>query len=308
MPSFTAKEFDAHCRKLVRELSTFELVVREGRIKDAARHLEVKHQEVTRRINQLRTRLGGVELLERDDSGRNRPTPLGAELMHLATSVTSSLNDFLQIFERWKNPSDVVVGTITSVWAAEHEALSARFKRRIPDGSLIPRFFSSSEQIEPEVRAGRVDAGIITYPVRQIGKSIDYRPWHDEELCLVASAANMRFANVSKARGAHFLEHSCFIFLESSFRMTQEITKYLKRHKVKLGRTIELRSIAEIKDMTANDIGISILPEPSVRKECSLGQLRAIPLANPLYRPVGILYRRDSMHRPVIRTFISCFD
>jgi DNA-binding transcriptional LysR family regulator len=52
--------------------------------------------------------------------------------------------------------------------------------------------------------------------------------------------------------------------------------------------------------------GVSILPEPTVRREAESKRLVAIPLASPeLVRPVGLILRRNRPLNPTVQHFIE---
>jgi DNA-binding transcriptional LysR family regulator len=51
---------------------------------------------------------------------------------------------------------------------------------------------------------------------------------------------------------------------------------------------------------------VSLLPEPTVRREVANRTLMAVPLALPnLVRPVGIIHRRNQRFTPAVARFID---
>jgi DNA-binding transcriptional LysR family regulator len=142
----------------------------------------------------------------------------------------------------------------------------------------------------------------------RLDPALEHQPWHSERLVLAASFQNTLFDGLLVAEPAHIQRHACFLMLQKHFRMSEEISKYLDRHRVRCGRIEYLPTIADIKEQVIRDVGISLLPEPSVREERRTQRLTTLPLAFPLYRPVGILVRKDAKTRPALLKLVECFS
>ena len=69
---------------------------------------------------------------------------------------------------------------------------------------------------------------------------------------------------------------------------------------------MEFDNIETIKQAVQIGAGVSVLPEPTVRKEVRTGHLAAVPLATDLFtRPIGIIHRQRKTLTPAIRQFIE---
>ena len=69
---------------------------------------------------------------------------------------------------------------------------------------------------------------------------------------------------------------------------------------------MEFDNIETIKQAVEIGAGISILPEPTVRKEVMAGTLVAIRLISPeLWRPLGIIYRQRKVFTPTVGKFVE---
>jgi DNA-binding transcriptional LysR family regulator len=69
---------------------------------------------------------------------------------------------------------------------------------------------------------------------------------------------------------------------------------------------MEFDNIETIKQAIAIDAGVSILPRHTVAKEAGVKALVALPIALvDLYRPVGIIHRRQKRLSPTAHRFIE---
>jgi DNA-binding transcriptional LysR family regulator len=71
------------------------------------------------------------------------------------------------------------------------------------------------------------------------------------------------------------------------------IDRALRRHRVAVTITTEFDNIETIKRSVEAGLGVSIVPEDTVRNEVRAGTLVALPFSDErLTRPVGIIHRR----------------
>jgi DNA-binding transcriptional LysR family regulator len=70
--------------------------------------------------------------------------------------------------------------------------------------------------------------------------------------------------------------------------------------------TLEFDNVETMKRAIEIDAGVSILPEPSVRREIALGSLAKVAIAgDALARPLGIVRRRDRALGELAQQFIG---
>jgi DNA-binding transcriptional LysR family regulator len=72
---------------------------------------------------------------------------------------------------------------------------------------------------------------------------------------------------------------------------------------------VEFDNIENMKRAIEIDAGVSVLPEPSVRREIALGSLAKVAIdsngAPPLVRPLGIVHRRDRSLSELAKQFVG---
>jgi DNA-binding transcriptional LysR family regulator len=61
---------------------------------------------------------------------------------------------------------------------------------------------------------------------------------------------------------------------------------------VKVNVVMHFDNIQSMKEALRHGNAVGILPEPILQEEIQEGRLKAIPLEEPLYRPLGIIHRR----------------
>ncbi len=73
-----------------------------------------------------------------------------------------------------------------------------------------------------------------------------------------------------------------------------QIDRWFRKARVSINVVHEFDNIENIKSAVEDGSGITLLPEPTVRREVAKGTLVAIPVkGEPLYRPLGIVQRRQ---------------
>ena len=67
----------------------------------------------------------------------------------------------------------------------------------------------------------------------------------------------------------------------------------------------EFDSIPAIKEAVSLGKGISIVPDRLLRDDVAQGRLVAVPLEQPIYRPVGIIHLRRKQFNRATRAFLT---
>jgi len=84
------------------------------------------------------------------------------------------------------------------------------------------------------------------------------------------------------------------------------IDRIFKRHAVAVKPVMEQDNIETMKRGIEANIGLSILPEPSVVQELRAGTLVGRPFrGKPLYRPVGIVYRKGKVFSEPVKRLLD---
>jgi DNA-binding transcriptional LysR family regulator len=190
----------------------------------------------------------------------------------------------------------VRVAAIYSVGLHDMSRAMQDFMRQYPKAKVRLEFLHPSK-VYDAVMNEDVDLGIVSYPAAMRGLTVI--PMRTENMVLVCCPghrlASMKRVTISQLRGENF------IGFDRELIIRRELDRYLRENQVTVNVVMEFDNIETIKQAVEIGSGISILPEPTVRKEIQTGSLVAVPLAiRKLRRPVGIIHRQRKMFTPTI--------
>jgi DNA-binding transcriptional LysR family regulator len=195
----------------------------------------------------------------------------------------------------------VRVAAIYSVGLHDMSRCMQRFMSQYPDASVRLEFLHP-RRVAEAVLDEEVDLGVISYPVETRGLSII--PLRSENMVLVCHPdhrlATMERVTIGQLRGEDY------VAFDPDLMIRKELDRYLRQNEVVVHIVMEFDNIETIKQAIEIGAGVSILPEPTVRKEVLAGTLAVVPLAiHELRRPIGILHRQRKMFTPTILKFIE---
>jgi len=195
----------------------------------------------------------------------------------------------------------VRVAAIYSVGLHQMRACMQHFMTRYPKARVRLEFLHPHRVYEA-VQEEAADLGIVSYPVA--GRGISVIPLRSESMVIVCHPdhrlARLKKVTVGQLRGENF------IAFERGLPIRKECDRYLRQQEVAVRIVMEFDNIETIKQAIEIGAGISILPEPTVRKEVRAGTLAAIPLAiHELRRPIGIIHRQRKIFTPTILKFVE---
>ena len=175
------------------------------------------------------------------------------------------------------------------------------FMADYPDVNVHVEYLSSREIYELVLRDG-IDIGLVAVPSEN--RHIQIHHFADEPLVVVCSPEHP-LAKKSKIP-IRQLRGQKFIAFEEGIPTRTLIDGILGRYNVEVRKMMEFDNIETIKQAVEIGAGISILPEPTVRKEAESGSLTAIRLIAPvLQRPLGIIHRQRKVFTPTAAKFIE---
>jgi DNA-binding transcriptional LysR family regulator len=265
----------------------------------AANH--VSQSAATQSVHRLETEFG-VKLVDRT----RRPfvlTPEGEvcyegfrEVLELYDSAEARVRSL-----RMEVSGVVRVAAIYSVGLHEMSRRMQDFMRRYPKAKVRLEYLGPNK-VYAAVANGDVDLGIVSYPAASSDLAVI--PWRSENMVLVCHPDH-RLAGRAKVT-VNQIRNQDFVAFNRDLIIRKEIDRYLRRRKVSINVVMEFDNIETIKQAVEIGSGISILPEPTVRKEADRGSLISIPLiARQLRRPIGIIHRQRKIFTPTATKFIE---
>jgi len=198
----------------------------------------------------------------------------------------------------------VRVAAIYSVGLHDMSRCMQDFMRRYPKAKVRLEFLRPNK-VYDAVLNSEVDLGIVSYPAGSPELSII--PLRSEKMVLVCHPRHHLARR--KTVTAEHLGDEDFVAFDRDLSIRKEIHRYLRQHSVSIRVVMEFDNIATIKQAVEIGAGVSILPEPTVRKESQSGSLAVIPLTDPqLQRPIGIIHRQRKLFTPTATKFVELLE
>jgi len=182
----------------------------------------------------------------------------------------------------------VRVATVYSVGLHALPPYVKQFLREHPKVQIQVEY-SRTDRVVEACLSGHIDLGIVAFPTRR--PQLEVISLREEELVVVVSPEH-RLARRQTATFAS-LRGEAFVAFDRSVPTRRAIDRALRRHRVTVQITTEFDNIETIKRSVEAGLGVSIVPEDTVKNEVRAGTLVALPLGDErLMRPVGIIHRR----------------
>lgn len=251
-------------------------------------------------VQEMERRLG-VQLLDRS----RRPLvvlPAGQLLYDFARDVLRRRQDLLAQLEELKNERSAAVriAAIYSVGLNQMSRLEEEFRRRMP-GVRIEVSYLRPEKVYQAVAEDRVDLGLVSYPAST--REVAAIPWKEEPM-VVACNPHHRLAG-RKRLSVTELAGESFIGFDEDLPISREIERFLREHGVRVHVPLRFDNIQSMKEALRLEPAVSILPLPMLEDDVAEGRLVAVPLEEPLTRPLGVLQRRRKVLTAAARTFLD---
>ncbi|HEX8131644.1 MAG TPA: LysR family transcriptional regulator [Pyrinomonadaceae bacterium] len=243
-------------------------------------------------------------LLERMRGGREVGLTEEGEVFYQESRQI--VNAYAQLEERMRTLTGTVSGTvhvatIYSIGLHELPAVIRRFMAEHPEAK-IDLEYSRTTRIVRDVLAGTVELGIVAYPEKKRGLSVE--PLGGDRLVLICPPGHP-LARHKKVR-ARDLNEQDFVLFERDIPTRRATDKILRAHGVSVRRVAEFDNIETIKRAVEVGIGAAIVPSPSVIDEARVGSLAVVGLAEAEWtRAVGVIYRSDRTLGTAAKKFIQ---
>jgi len=266
----------------------------------AAEHT-ISQSAASQTIQQIETDLR-VRLLDRS----KRPFSVTAEGQKFYETCREILQSYEETRAEITQGQQELAGTVrvAAIYSVGLHGLSGQMQRFL---SHYPRARVRLECLHPHevveaVLNDEADLGVLSYPPAKRALSVVHL--HSEPMIFVAHPAH-RLAKKKKVTPAD-LEGQPFIAFEESLAIRKAIDRALRKRGVRPNVVMEFDNVETIKQAIIIGTGVSLLPAPTVAKECSIGTLVSVPFDLPdLARPIGAIYRRNKPLTPAVLRFLE---
>lgn len=184
---------------------------------------------------------------------------------------------------------EIKIAAIYTIGTATLQPYIKRFIAQYPTVKLTVEYHRS-EDIYQRLLTGDIDIGIVACPAKE--RHLDILPFESEPLVFVSSPRNplshFHEIDIRKLQGRNFValgDCPTRVFLDG----------ILARYNVTVERIMEIDNIETLKRAVEVDMGVTILPEPSVRAEHLSESLRVMRFSNENFaRPAGVVIAKKN--------------
>jgi DNA-binding transcriptional LysR family regulator len=269
-----------------RQLEMFKAVVENSSFTLAGQRLYVAQSAISRKIRLLEEELG--EKLFKRVNKRIFLTPAGETMIRYTNRVFQELrNAALEVSDLHQMKTGRLrIGSGMTACMYVLPPVIEEFQTRFPQIE-IQVVTGTAEVLIPQIRAGKIDLGVLTLPVGS--PDLEVTPLAKEEMVLVASPRNRKLAKRRTILTAELGRHPMILFSQgTSTRSLQN--HYFERIGVTPKIAMESENVATIKPLVRINLGVALLPLRSVVAEARRGELHYLRIRDEKFvREIGLV-------------------
>ncbi|MCO6391824.1 LysR family transcriptional regulator [Aliihoeflea aestuarii] len=269
-------------------LETFLVVLEQGSLAAAARHLGLTPAAIAQRIDVLEKDVGAPLLMR---AGRRVvPNQAGRAIVESSQKVLAEVRRLRSLARSDELAGELTLGAIATAMTGLVPDALARLQSEVPrlEVFLMP---GTSRELHRNVVEGKLDAAIIVRPPFEIAKTLEWRRLRLEPLCLFCPH-DTKGDDVLR-----ILREAPFIRYDRSNWGGKQVDDWLNGNGLAPRDWLELDSLDAIAIMVGKGLGVSILPDWT-RLWPENPKVRLLPLPGSRPREIGALCHRGS---PVAR-------
>ncbi|MBV8212522.1 MAG: LysR family transcriptional regulator [Verrucomicrobia bacterium] len=285
------------------QIETFKIfrdLVETGSFSKAAELNAITQSAVSQQIRALEKRFKTALIRRRKKNFSI--TPEGKALLQASQEILRTYETLGDRLEELKNhvSGNLIIATVHSIGLHELPRSLKLFRRSYPSVDVSVEYLRSA-QVYQSVAAGTSDVGLVAYPARHRGVTVESH-WKDK-LVLICPP-NHRLAK------RHSIEISALsgeLFISFAFDQPtrKAIDRIFRANSVTIRRSMEFDNIETVKRAVEIENGIAIVPLASVDEETENGGLYAVEIESvDMWRPIGLVQRRGEPSAAV-RAFVS---
>lgn len=284
-------------------LATFKTIVDEGGFTAAAEKLHYTQSTITFQVAQLEQELS-VKLFEK--VGRRMVlTSAGKDLIPQVDEVFRAVDKLHYLNSNISDcEGELHIGVAETYLCYKLPQMLKSFVSKAPKAKLHIRSMNCYD-IRNQLIDGTLDAGIFYQDIGGCKESLSVHPIESFPVVLVSSPSiAKRFSDFTTPNQQHKIP---LIINEPNCIFRQIFENYLRDSSIILDYTIELESIATIKNLVQNDVGVSFLPRFVVEKEIQSGTLVEIE-TKVKHNQLTIVYghHKNKWISPLHQCFLDC--
>ena len=288
----------------LRQLEILQTIAETGSFTACGKKLRVSQSAISRQILLLEEELGEPLFLR---VGRR-------------VRMTASAEALVQLGQRVFQDVRETVGAITDRTRELHGTLRLaggmtvclyvfppllKHLKRVHPGLDLRLTVATAVQAVEEIRAGRIDAGLLTLPVDE--SDLVTVPVLKEELLLVTMPTHP-LARRRRIQSADLAGHP-FVMFEAGSATRRVIDSFFITEKIEPTVVMDTENVEIIKAMVKTGLGISIVPYQAIAREVRAGQFFCARIdGHALTRETGWVYARTNRVPRVVHELLAGFD
>ncbi len=287
----------------LRQLEILQTIAETGSFTACGRKLHVSQSAISRQVLLLEEELGEPLFLR---IGRHvRMTAAGERLVQLGQRVFQDIRDTVSSIaddtRALHGPLRLAGGMTVCLYVLP--LLLKQLKRVHPELDVRLSVATTGHSVE-EIRAGRVDAGLLTLPIEE--SDLVTLPVLSEELLVITlpthPLARRRRLRPEDLAGQHF------VLFEPGSATRRVIDSFLVAEKIEPRVVMDTENVEILKAMVKTGLGISIVPYQAVAREVRAGQFFCARIeGHELARETGWVYARSHRVPRVIHEVLEAF-
>lgn len=285
----------------IETLKVFCDVVETGSFSAAASQNFITQSAVSQQLRTLESKYH-CKLLERGRSGA-KPTTAGEILYRASREI---LEKYREIETQLQESGRVVSGSLRvaivySVGLHELPPYMKEYLREFPHVNAHVEY-SRPNKIYDDVIAGRIDLGIVAYPIKH--PQVTAIPFREDRLVVVCPPDHPLSA--ARKVAINRLDGQAFVGYERDISTRKAVDQLFRERNVNVQYVAEYDNIETIKRAVEIGQGISIVPLAAVQYELEHGTLKVVHLSDEtLLRPLGIIHKKSRHLSPAAVKFIE---
>jgi DNA-binding transcriptional LysR family regulator len=288
----------------LRQLEIIQAIAETGSFTACGKKLNVSQSAISRQMLLLEEELG--EPLFQRVGRRVRMTPAAESLVQLGQRVFQDVRDTVEnITDRTRSLRGMLrlAGGMT-VCLYVFPPLLKHLKRVHPELEIRLTVAMALRSVD-DIRAGRVDAGLLTLPVEE--SDLVTVPVLREELLLVTMPSHP-LAKKKKILPSD-LSGEPFILFEPGSATRRVIDSFFVTEDVEPTVVMDTENVEIIKAMVKTGLGIGIVPYQAIAREVRAGQYFCARIeGHELIRQTGWVYARGNRVPRMIHELLTAFD
>jgi DNA-binding transcriptional LysR family regulator len=288
----------------LRQLEILQTIAETGSFTASGRKLHVSQSAISRQILLLEEELGEPLFLR---VGRQvRMTPAAEALVQLGQRVFQDVRDTVgNITDRTRE----LRGTLRlsggmTVCLYVFPPLLKHLRRVHPQLEVRLMVANAGRSVE-EIRAGQIDAGLLTLPVDE--SDLVTMPVLVEELLLITMPTHPLARR--KRITAQDLAGEPFVLFEPGSGTRRVIDRFFLSENIEPNIVMDTENVEIIKAMVKGGLGIGIVPYMSIAREVRAGQVFCARIeGHELMRETGWVYARANRTPRMINELLTAFE